>query len=60
MELEIRNISKHYKDKKAVDDVSLTLTPESYPEEPKLEDLYLWLFPQESGLDRGNREEAIR
>lgn len=27
MELEIRNISKHYKDKKAVDDVSLTLTP---------------------------------
>lgn len=27
MELEIRNISKHYKDKKAVNDVSLTLTP---------------------------------
>ena len=27
MELEIRNISKHYKDKKAVDNVSLTLTP---------------------------------
>ena len=27
MELEIRNISKYYKDKKAVDQVSLTLTP---------------------------------
>ncbi len=27
MELEIREISKHYKDKKAVDHVSLTLTP---------------------------------
>ena len=27
MELEIREISKHYKDKKAVDNVSLTLTP---------------------------------
>lgn len=27
MELEIRQISKHYKDKKAVDNVSLTLTP---------------------------------
>ena len=26
MELEIRNISKHYKDKKAVDNVSLILT----------------------------------
>ena len=27
MELEIRNISKYYKDKKAVDQVSLLLTP---------------------------------
>lgn len=37
------------------------LIPESHQEEPKLEDLYLWLFPQESGLEReNNREEEIR
>lgn len=27
------------------------LIPDSSPVEPKLEDLYLWLFPQEGGLD---------
>lgn len=30
--------------------------PGSYLVEPKLEDLYLWLFPQESGLSSGNKE----
>lgn len=30
--------------------------PDSCPMEPKLEDLYLWLFPQEGGLNSGNEE----
>ncbi len=32
------------------------LIPESRLEEPKLEDLYLWLFPQESDVEHSGRE----
>ena len=93
MELKIEHLSKQFKDKTAVNDVNLTLTPgvwgllgangagkttlmrmiadimtptsgavyydgknirESVTTEPRLEDLYLWLFPQ-TDLEKEDR-----
>lgn len=34
----------------------IPLIPDSCPAEPKLEDLYLWLFPQEGSVDSEKEE----
>lgn len=51
MELIIEHVTRRFKDKIAVDDVSLSDESEvedSFPVEPRLEDLCLWLLPQEA------------